>query len=58
MMTTFDIVYTEVVHNTWTDQIVAETEDEATDIFLEQIKGTEPDRCDVTNNLWDVEAID
>ena len=52
-MTIFNINYYERVNNYWSREIEADTLDEARDLFLEEIQGTEPDDVDVIDNVFE-----
>ena len=52
-MTTYTIVYYERVNNYWSREIEADTLDQAQDIFLKEIQGTEPDDVDVIDNVFE-----
>ena len=52
-MTTYTIDYYERVNNYWSREIEADTLDQAQDIFLKEIQGTEPDDVDVIDNVFE-----
>ena len=52
-MPTFTIDYYERVNNYWCREIDADTLDEAQDIFLKKIQGTEPDDVDVIEGMFE-----
>ena len=52
-MAIYNIDYYERVNNYWSREIEAEDIDQARDIFLKEIQGTEPDDVDVIDNVFE-----
>jgi hypothetical protein len=52
-MPIFDIDYYERVNNYWNREIEADTLEEARHLFLEEIRGTEPDDVDVIDTVFE-----
>jgi hypothetical protein len=52
-MPTYNIDYYERVNNYWSREIEADNIEQAKDLFLEDIQGTEPDDVDVIDNVFE-----
>ena len=52
-MAKYTIDYYERVNNYWCREIEADTLDQAQDIFLSEIQGTEPDDVDVIDTMFE-----
>lgn len=52
-MNTFNFTYHERVDNEWNAEIEADSEEEAREIFLDKIQGTQPDESNVVASFWD-----
>ena len=52
-MTIYNIDYYERVNNYWSREIEADNIEQAKDLFLEEIQGTEPDYVDVIDNVFE-----
>ena len=53
MMTIYNIDYYERVNNYWSREIEADDIEQAKDLFLKEIQGTEPDDVDVIDNVFE-----
>ena len=54
-MATFFVQYNERVNNFWSRDIEADTLEQAQDIFLSEIQGTEPDNVDAITSWFEEE---
>ena len=52
-MTIYNIDYYERVNNYWSREIEADNVEQAKDLFLKDIQGTEPDDVDVIDNVFE-----
>jgi hypothetical protein len=52
-MPIYNIDYYERVNNYWSREIEADNVEQAKDLFLEEIQGTEPDDVDVIDNVFE-----
>ena len=52
-MTIYNIDYYERANNYWSREIEADNIEQAKDLFLEEIQGTEPDYVDVIDNVFE-----
>ena len=53
VMPIYNIDYYERVNNYWNREIEADSIEQAKDLFLEEIQGTEPDDVDVIDNVFE-----
>jgi hypothetical protein len=53
LMPIYNIDYHERVNNYWNREIEADNIEEAKDLFLKEIQGTEPDDVDVIDNIFE-----
>jgi hypothetical protein len=52
-MPIYNIDYYERVNNYWSREIEADDVEQAKDLFLKEIQGTEPDDVDVIDNVFE-----
>ena len=52
-MPIYNIDYYERVNNYWSREIEADNVEQAKDLFLKDIQGTEPDDVDVIDNVFE-----
>ena len=52
-MPIYNIDYYERVNNYWSREIEADDIEQAKDLFLKEIQGTEPDDVDVIDNVFE-----
>jgi hypothetical protein len=52
-MPIYNIDYYERVNNYWSREIEADNVEQAKDLFLKEIQGTEPDDVDVIDNVFE-----
>ena len=52
-MMIYNIDYYERVNNYWSREIEADNVEQAKDLFLKDIQGTEPDDVDVIDNVFE-----
>ena len=52
-MPIYNIDYYERANNYWSREIEADNIEQAKDLFLEEIQGTEPDDVDVIDNVFE-----
>ena len=58
-MPIYNIDYYERANNYWSREIEADNIEQAKDLFLEEIQGTEPDYVDVIDNVFEpIEEIE
>lgn len=58
-MPIYNIDYYERANNYWSREIEADNVEQAKDLFLEEIQGTEPDYVDVIDNVFEpIEEIE
>jgi hypothetical protein len=53
IMPIYNIDYYERVNNYWSREIEADNVEQAKDLFLKEIQGTEPDDVDVIDNVFE-----